>query len=40
VAFVSNLLAHRVPFVVAALGADPDSFMLHIYAARPRKSAV
>lgn len=33
VAFVSRLMAERVPFVVAELGADVDPFMLHIYAA-------
>jgi DNA invertase Pin-like site-specific DNA recombinase len=31
--FVSGLMAQRVPFVVAELGADADPFMLHIYAA-------
>jgi DNA invertase Pin-like site-specific DNA recombinase len=30
-------LAHRVPFIVAELGADIDSFMLHIYAALAQK---
>jgi DNA invertase Pin-like site-specific DNA recombinase len=29
--FISGLMAHRVPFIVAELGADP--FMLHRYAA-------
>lgn len=33
VAFVSGLMAQRVPFIVAELGRDADSFMLHIYAA-------
>ena len=31
--FISGLMAHRVPFIVADLGADADPFMLHIYAA-------
>jgi hypothetical protein len=34
VAFISGLMAQRVPFIVAELGADADPFMLHIYAAR------
>src|SRR4029079_15711469 len=33
VAFVSGLMAQRVPFVVAELGRDADPFMLHLYAA-------
>ena len=33
VAFISGLMAQRVKFVVTELGADADSFMLHIYAA-------
>src|SRR6478752_6413432 len=33
VAFISGLMAQRVPFIVAELGADADPFMLHIYAA-------
>ena len=35
--FVSGLMAQRVPFVVAELGADTDPFMLHIYAAFAEK---
>ena len=35
--FVSGLMAHRVPFVVAELGADADPFMLHIWAALAEK---
>ena len=31
--FISGLMAQRVPFVVAELGADADPFMLHLYAA-------
>jgi DNA invertase Pin-like site-specific DNA recombinase len=33
VAFIAGLMAHRVPFIVAELGADADPFMRHIYAA-------
>jgi DNA invertase Pin-like site-specific DNA recombinase len=35
--FVSGLMAKRVPFIVAELGADTDPFMLHIYAALAEK---
>lgn len=31
--FISGLMAQRVPFIVAELGAGADPFMLHIYAA-------
>src|SRR3982751_2198661 len=37
VAFVSGLMAQRVPFIVAELGPDVDSFMLHVYAALAEK---
>ena len=37
VAFISGMMAHRVPFIVAELGADVDPFMLHIYAALAEK---
>jgi DNA invertase Pin-like site-specific DNA recombinase len=37
VAFVSSLMAKRVPFVVAELGPDVDPFMLHLYAALAEK---
>ena len=37
VAFVSGLMAQRVPFVVAELGAAADPFMLHLYAALAEK---
>src|SRR6478672_1282354 len=33
VAFISGLMAQRVPFIVCALGRNVDPFMLHIYAA-------
>jgi DNA invertase Pin-like site-specific DNA recombinase len=29
VAFIAGLMAQRVPFIVAELGADADPFMLH-----------
>jgi DNA invertase Pin-like site-specific DNA recombinase len=31
--FISGLMAHRVPFVVAELGADVEPFTLHLHAA-------
>ena len=37
VAFISGLMAQRVAFIVAELGADADPFMLHIYAALAEK---
>src|SRR5690349_19665693 len=37
VAFISGLMTHRVPFIVAELGADADPFMLHLYAALAEK---
>src|SRR6187431_742278 len=37
VAFVSGLMAQRVPFIVAELGWDADPFMLHLYAALAEK---
>ncbi len=35
--FISGLMVHRVPFIVAELGADVDPFMLHIHAAVAEK---
>src|SRR6202521_2475245 len=35
--FVSGLMAHRAPFVVAELGADVDPFVLHLFAALAEK---
>jgi DNA invertase Pin-like site-specific DNA recombinase len=37
VAFVSGLMAQRVPFIVAELGREVDPFMLHLYAALAEK---
>jgi DNA invertase Pin-like site-specific DNA recombinase len=37
VAFVSGLMARRVPFLVAELGADVDPFVLHLFAALAEK---
>lgn len=37
VAFISDLMARRVSFIVAELGADADPFMLHLYAALAEK---
>jgi DNA invertase Pin-like site-specific DNA recombinase len=33
VAFISGLMSQKVPFIVASLGRDVPSFMLHVYAA-------
>jgi DNA invertase Pin-like site-specific DNA recombinase len=35
--FISGLMSHRTPFIVAELGPDADPFMLHIYAALAEK---
>jgi DNA invertase Pin-like site-specific DNA recombinase len=35
--FISGLMSHRVPFIVAELGADADPFMLHLYAGLAEK---
>jgi DNA invertase Pin-like site-specific DNA recombinase len=35
--FISGLMAHRVPFLVAELGPDVDPFVLHLYAAPAEK---
>ena len=35
--FISGLMAQRVPFIVAELGANADPFMLHLYAALAEK---
>jgi hypothetical protein len=37
--FISGLMAHRVPFIVAELGADVDPFLLHLYSAMGGSSA-
>jgi DNA invertase Pin-like site-specific DNA recombinase len=37
VAFIANLMAQRVPFIVAELGVDADPFMLRLYAALAEK---
>jgi DNA invertase Pin-like site-specific DNA recombinase len=37
VAFVSGLMAQRVPFIVAELGRDADPVMLHLFAALAEK---
>ena len=36
-AFISGLMAKRVPFIVANLGRDTDPFLLHLYAALAEK---
>ena len=35
--FISGLMCERVPFIVTELGADADSFLLHLYAALAEK---
>jgi DNA invertase Pin-like site-specific DNA recombinase len=35
--FISGLMTHQTPFIVAELGADADPFMLHLYAALAEK---
>ena len=35
--FISGLIMHCIPFIVAELGADIDPFMLHIYTALAQK---
>jgi DNA invertase Pin-like site-specific DNA recombinase len=35
--FISGLMVHKTPFIVAELGPDVDPFMLHIYAALNEK---
>lgn len=37
VAFVSGLMAEKVPFIVTELGMDVDPFVLHLYAALGQK---
>lgn len=37
VAFISGLMAQRVPFIVAELGSDVDPFVLHLFAALAEK---
>jgi hypothetical protein len=39
VAFISGLMAQRVPFIVTELGRDADAFMLHLYAALAERRA-
>jgi hypothetical protein len=35
--YISGLMKHNVPFIVAEFGVDTDPFMLHIYAALAEK---
>ena len=35
--FISGLMVHRVPFLVADLGPDVDPFILHLFAAPAQK---
>jgi DNA invertase Pin-like site-specific DNA recombinase len=38
--FISGLMAHKVPFLVAELGPDVDPFVLHLFATQAEKSAL
>jgi DNA invertase Pin-like site-specific DNA recombinase len=40
VAFIAGLMAKRIPFVVAELGADIDPFVLHLFAAVAERERV
>jgi DNA invertase Pin-like site-specific DNA recombinase len=35
--FISGLMSHQTPFIVAELGAHANPFMLHLYAALAEK---
>ena len=35
--FISGLMAHKAPFLVAELGPDVDPFVLHLFAALAEK---
>jgi DNA invertase Pin-like site-specific DNA recombinase len=35
--FISGLMSHKTPFIVAELGADVEPFLLHLYAALAEK---
>jgi DNA invertase Pin-like site-specific DNA recombinase len=35
--FISGLMVHKVPFIVAELGSDVDPFVLHLFAALAQK---
>ena len=35
--FISGLMAHKMPFLVAELGPDVDPFVLHLFAALAEK---
>ena len=35
--FISGLVAHKVPFLIAELGPDVDPFVLHLFAALAEK---
>ena len=37
IAFIAGLMASKVPFIAAELGADANPFMLHLYAALAEK---
>ena len=35
--FISRLMTHKTPFIVAELGSDVEPFLLHLYAALAEK---
>jgi DNA invertase Pin-like site-specific DNA recombinase len=39
VLFISGLMAHKVPFLIAELGPNSDSFVLHLFAALAEKDS-
>jgi DNA invertase Pin-like site-specific DNA recombinase len=38
--FISGLMVHRVPFLVAELGADVDPFVLHLFLAEKERTLI
>jgi DNA invertase Pin-like site-specific DNA recombinase len=38
--FISGLMIHKVPFIVAELGPDVDPFVLHLYAAEKERASI
>jgi hypothetical protein len=38
--FISGLMVHRVPFLVADIGPDVDPFILHLFAAKRTTEAL
>jgi DNA invertase Pin-like site-specific DNA recombinase len=38
--FISGLMSHKTPFIVAELGSDADLFMLHLYMRPSQRESV